>query len=83
MANENDITTTIKNKFKNKEYQTIFVKDKKNLPDPIKDLIDNYGATIVEINPMTTLSDEERKNNDTYLTIMNDFISNLSNTVLK
>ena len=83
VAYENDITTTIKNKFKNKEYQTIFVKDKKNLPDPIKDLIDNYGATIVEINPMTTLSDEERKNNDTYLTIMNDFISNLSNTVLK
>lgn len=83
IANENDITNTIKTKFKNKEYKTIFIKDKKNVPDSIKDLVDNYEANLVEINPMTTLTDEERKNNDTYLTIMNDFISNLSNTVLR
>lgn len=82
VAKEENITSTIKTKFKNKEYTHIFVRSTKDVPDQIKDLVDNYNATLVEIKTMNTLTDQERQNNDTYLTIMNDFINDLSNTVL-
>ena len=52
ISNENNITSTIKNKFKNKSYKYILVKDKKNISDSVKDLVDNYGAELVEIDTM-------------------------------
>ena len=82
ISSENNITSSIKNKFKDKTYKYVFVKDKENVDDYIKDIVDNYGVTLVEIDTMETLTDEERNNNDTYLTIMNDFLNNLSNIVL-
>lgn len=82
VAEEKNITSTIKTRFKSKTYTHIFVKNSKNVPDHIKDLVDNYGAILVEIKAMNTLTDKERQNNDTYLTIMNEFINDLSNTVL-
>lgn len=82
ISSENNITTSIKNKFKNKTYKYIFVDDKNNVSDSVKDLVDNYNAELVEVNTMSTLTDEERSNNDNYLTIMKDFINNLSNIVL-
>lgn len=82
ISSESNITTSIKNKFKNKTYKYIFVKDKEKVSDSIKDIVDNYGATLVEINTMSTLTDAERTNKDNYLTIMSDFISQLSNIVL-
>lgn len=82
ISSENNITSSVKNKFKNKTYKQIFVKDKKNVSDSIKDLVDNYNVELVEIKTMYTLTDAERTNNDTYLTIMNDFITKLSNIVL-
>lgn len=83
ISSENNITTSIKNKFKDKTYTKIFVADKNNISDSVKDLVDNYNAELIEINTMSTLTDEERANNDNYLTIMNDLINNLSNIVLK
>ena len=71
-----------KTKFKNKEYIYIFVKDKKEISNSVKDLVDNYDAKLIEINVMETLTDEERNNNDTYVTIMNDFLTNLTNATL-
>lgn len=82
ISSENNITSSIKNKFKNKDYTKIFVKDKESVSDSVKDLVDNYGAELIEINTMTTLTDAERSNGDNYLTIMNDFITKLSNVVL-
>jgi len=82
ISNENNITTNIKNKFKNKTYKYILVADKDNVSDSVKDLVDNYEAELIEIDTMTTLTDDQRKNNDTYLTIMNEFITKLSDTVL-
>lgn len=82
ISSENNITNSIKNKFKNKTYKQIFVHDKKKVSDSVKDLVDNYGAELIEINTMSTLTDEERNNKDNYLTIMNDFITKLSNVVL-
>lgn len=83
ISNENNITTNIKNKFKNKTYKYILVADKDNVSDSVKDLVDNYEAELVEIDTMSTLTDSQRKNNDNYLTIMNEFITKLSNTVLQ
>lgn len=82
ITSENNITNNIKNKFKNKTYKQIFVHDKKKVSDSVKDLVDNYNAELIEINTMPTLTDEERNNKDNYLTIMNDFITKLSNVVL-
>ena len=83
ISSENNITSSIKNKFKNKTYTKIFVADKNKVSDSVKDLVDNYKAELIEINMMHTLSDYERNNKDNYLTIMNDFITKLSDVVLK
>ena len=83
ISNESNITSQIKNKFKNKEYKYILVDSKENVSDSVKDLVDNYEAELVEINMMTTLSDKEKENNDNYLTIMNNFLSTLSNITTK
>ena len=83
ISSENNITSSIKNKFKNKTYTKIFVADKNKVSDSIKDLVDNYQAELIEINTMDTLTDQERNNKDNYLTIMNDFITKLSDTILK
>lgn len=83
ISNENNISTSIKKKFKDKTYKKIFVEDKTKVSDSIKDIVDNYGVELIEVDMMNTLTDEQRANNDNYLTIMEDFISNLSNTVLK
>lgn len=83
ITNENNITSSIKNKFKNKEYTHILVKDKKDVKDAIRDLVDNYEATLVNVDTMETLTDEQRKNNDNYLSIMNDFLTNIANITLK
>ncbi len=82
ISNENNITSSIKNKFKNKTYTKIFVADKNKISDSVKDLVDNYQAQLIEINVMNTLTDQERNNKDNYLTIMNDFITKLSDVVL-
>lgn len=83
ISSENNITSSIKNKFKNKTYTKIFVADKNKVSDSIKDLVDNYKVELIEINTMETLTDQERNNKDNYLTIMNDFITKLSDVVLK
>lgn len=82
ISSENNITTSIKNKFKKKTYTKILVADESKVSDSIKDLVDNYGAELIEINTMSTLTDEERNNKDNYLTIMNEFITQLSNVVI-
>lgn len=83
ISSENNITSSIKNKFKNKTYTKIFVADKDKISDSVKDLVDNYKVELIEINMMNTLTDQERSNKDNYLTIMNDFITKLSDVVLK
>lgn len=83
ISSESNITSSIKNKFKNKTYTKIFVADKNKVSDSVKDLVDNYKVELIEINMMHTLTDQERSNKDNYLTIMNDFITKLSNVVLK
>ncbi len=83
ITNESNITSSIKNKFKDKTYKYIFVANKNDVSDSVKDLIDNYNAELVEINTMSTLLDKQRTNKENYLTIMNDFLNTLSNITAK
>lgn len=83
ISNENNISTSIKNKFKNKTYKTILVDDAASVSDSVKDIVDNYGVKLVEVNTLNTLTDAERDNGDNYLTITRNFLSELSNLVLK
>ena len=82
IADKNNITNTIKEKFKNGTYNTIYVKANYPVMDEIKDLADNYKAKLVEIDTMNTLTEKARNNKENYLTIMNKFLADLSNNVL-
>ena len=82
ISDKNNITNSIKEKFKNGTYNTIYVRANAPLIDEIKDLSDNYKAKLVEIDTMNTLTEKERNNKEDYITIMNKFLTDLSNNVL-
>lgn len=79
-ANENSMNTIIKN-FKNGTYKYLFIKNTEEINETINNLKNN-NASIITVHTMTTLNDENRKNNDTYLTLIQEFIENIKNVVL-
>ncbi len=79
---EESNANTIKNNFQNKTYTTIFMKNTEEKTDLIASLEKEYGAKIIKVNTMTTLTTEEKNNNETYLTIMNTYIENIKNATL-
>ncbi len=79
---EDTYTDVIKNSFNSKTYTYIFTRnDEDNVI--AKDLEDNHHATLVKVNMMNTLSDEERTNGEDYLNIMNGYIEDIKTAVLK
>lgn len=50
--------------------------------DLITSLVEEDEANVISVDTMYTLTDEESGNNETYLTIMRDFIDNIRNTTL-
>lgn len=82
ISSDNNITQAVKKKFKDGTYNQILVANKEDISDSVKDLVDNYNVELIEINTMSTLTDQERNNNDDYLSIMNDFITKISNIAL-
>lgn len=48
----------------------------------ITSLVDDGEANVISVDTMYTLTDEEASNNETYLTIMRDFIDHIRNTTL-
>lgn len=78
ISNENNVTLSLKNSFKNKTYNYILIPDQNNVPNYIQDLCDNYGTTLIEVPNIETLSDTERENKENYITIMQDYINTLS-----
>ena len=74
--------TNIKSNFKNKKYTTIFMKDTDERNELIDTLVNSYDAKIITVNTMNTLSEENVKNNDTYISIMNEFLENIRNVTL-
>lgn len=76
LEDSKNITTDLKNNFKNGTYTTLFIK-KGETSDTITDLVDNYKAKTVEVNMMNVLDDKERKDNDDYMSIMNEYLRSL------
>lgn len=82
LEDETTNINNIKNNFQNKIYTTIFMKDTEEKSELIASLEKDYGAKIITVNTMTTLTTEEKNNNETYLTIMNNYIENIKNVTL-
>jgi zinc transport system substrate-binding protein len=81
LENEKNYTNDLKNNFKNKTYQYVFIKDDDET-DAVKELKNSYGATEVSINSLDVLTDDEVKNNENYINMMKSFIKSLSDVVL-
>lgn len=78
--NEDSINILKKN-FKNGTYKYFFYKNTEAITNNMTELKNN-GVTFVSVNTMTTLNDTNRKNNDNYLTIMQEFIESIKDAVL-
>ena len=76
LEDSKNVTTDLKNNFKNGTYTALFIK-KDETSDTITDLTKNYKAKTIEVNMMDTLDSKERENNDDYLSIMNEYLRNL------
>lgn len=72
---------SIKNSFDNKTYTTLFMKDTDEKTNTITTL-EKSGAKIITVKTMKTLTTEEKENNETYFTIMNEYIENIKNATL-
>jgi len=82
VINETNITDEVKNNFKNGTYLALFIKENET-SDMITDLVNNYSAKTISVNLMNVLSEDARKNNDDYLSIMNEYIKNLREAGIK
>lgn len=86
LADEGNLTNinlnNIKNNFKNGNYTYILMKDNDTKTDLINDLEKNYNAKIISVNTLTTLSEENIKNQEDYATIMRDYLENIKNITL-
>ncbi len=60
---------------KSEDIKYIYVLRGTELSKEINDFIEENSLEKIEINPMFTLSDDERKNNDDYISIMNNNIT--------
>lgn len=72
---------SLKNKFQEKTYTTLFMKDTEEKTEAITSL-EKSGAKIILVKTMQTLKTEEKENNETYFTIMNEYMENLKNATL-
>lgn len=82
-SNLNNNLNTLKSNFKNEKYTTIFMLSTDKETDLIKNLKENYKAKVITIDSMITLSEENLKNDNDYILIMNKFLENLRNVTKK
>lgn len=81
LEDESNITADLKNSFKTGKYKYIFLKDNES-NETIDSLIKTYNLKTINVNSMNVLNDEERTNNEDYLTIMNNFLKDISDVTL-
>lgn len=68
---------SLKNNFKSGSYKYILSKVIDENTERVNEIKSQCGATVVTIPMMHTLTEENKKNNDNYLTIMNQFVEDL------
>lgn len=87
LEDEENLTTnnlnSIKNNFKNSTYDTILMLKSDEKTELINSLVDEHKAKIIIVNEMYALDENEKNNNETYLTIMDEYIDNIRNIVLE
>ena len=72
---------TLKNQFKSGVYKYILVENTEAVNDIISEMIKDAQAQTIVVNMMNTLTEENKRNNDTYFTIINEFINNIKNII--
>lgn len=72
---------TLKNQFKSGVYKYILVENTEAVNDIISEMIKDAQAQTIVVNMMNTLTEENKKNNDTYFTIINEFINIIKNII--
>ena len=86
LEDENNLTennlNSIKSKFKNSTYNTIFMPSDAENTDLINSLVKDYKATIIRIDTLSTLTEANKNNNNNYLTLTKQYIDNIRNVVL-
>lgn len=82
ILNEESNGEAIQEAFDDGTYTDFYLCDTDEKTDFISSLESDYDANIISVDTMYTLTDEEANNNETYLTIMRDFIDNIRNTTL-
>ena len=82
LSDEETVLTNLKEKFENDDYKYIFVRDDQELNEDLKEFVNECDAELIIVDMMTVLDENQRKNNDNYLTIMNTFMENIKNAVL-
>jgi len=61
----------------------IYVTDIDNVSDKVKNLVTSTGAKLIELHTISNLTEDERSNKDDYLTLLNDNIELLKNSIYK
>lgn len=87
LEDEENLTTNnlnkIKNNFKDSTYSSILMPKGSEQTELIQSLVKDYKAEIIEVNSMYALSETDKTNNETYLTIMDNYIDNIRKIVLE
>lgn len=87
LEDEENLTTNnlnkIKNNFKDSTYSSILMPKGSEQTVLIQSLVKDYKAEIIEVNSMYALSETDKTNNETYLTIMDNYIDNIRKIVLE
>lgn len=73
----------IKNNFKNSTYSSILIPKGDEQTELIQALVKDYKAELIEVNTMYALDEDDKTNNETYLTIMDTYIDNIRKIVLE
>ena len=73
------IISDAENAIEDYDINYIFTTDKDNLNDTVKEIIEDYELDTLELYTIANLTDEQRKNNDDYITLFNYNIDQIKN----
>ena len=77
LKNEKNMNSLLKNQLKNGKYKYIMITDTDVQSEYLKEIIKNYKLEVITVETMNVLTDDERKLNENYLTIMKSFLEQL------
>lgn len=73
------IISDVTNLIKSNQISYIYTINKENINDTIKKLINTTNVQLLELNTLSNLTDQERSNNEDYITLLNNNIDLIKN----